>query len=103
LQRNPAAIILKGLQDTQKAALDDAHPRWWEFKLQPPTPSPANVKYDCNATLGSPSSKNYEAALYQFIRSGFVTFDPANGPTIVFSGMLSVQIESVETMKIFNN
>lgn len=99
LQRNPAANILKGLQDTQKAALD----RWWEFAFQPPTPSPANLKYECNVTLRSPSSGNCEAALYQLILSGFITFDPANGPTIVFSGMLSVQVVSFKAMKTFND
>jgi len=92
LQQNAAANILKGLQDTHMGTLQDLHPRWWEFALQPPTPSPANVKYECNDMLGRPSVGNCEAALYQFVRSGSVSFDPANGPTIMSSGMFFPRI-----------
>lgn len=95
LQQNAAANIIKGLEETLAATLEDPHPRWWEFALQPPTPSPANVKYQCSAALGSPSVGNCEAALYQFVRAEtFVSFDPANGPTIVSSGMSCYSLQS---------
>ena len=61
------------------------HPRWWEFSIAPPTPIPRNVRYQCEASLGSPSTANCEAVLYEFLRSGDITLDPAK-PIIKQSG-----------------
>ena len=83
---NNLARILEGLEANQNALLSPEHPRWWEFPAVPPTPIPVNVKYACDATLGSPSMANCEAALYEFLESGDVILDPALGPIIKVSG-----------------
>ena len=87
--QNNIARLLEGLEANQIALLKPDHPRWWELPSEPPTPIPVNVKYACDATLGSPSIANCEAALYEFIQSGDVTLDPALGPIIKVSGRLS--------------
>ena len=84
--QNMVARMLEGLEANQDALLHPDHPRWWEFPAVPPTPIPVNVKYACDATLGSPSMANCEAALYEFIQSGDVILDPALGPIIKVSG-----------------
>ena len=61
--------------------------RWWEQALGPDTPVPSNVRYECDATLGNPSTANCEAVLYQFIQSGSMVLDPQAGPIIKTSGM----------------
>ncbi len=61
--------------------------RWWEQALGPDTPVPSNVRYECDVTLGNPSTANCEAVLYQFIQSGSVILDPQAGPIIKTSGM----------------
>ena len=84
--QNNVARMLEGLEANQDALLHPDHPRWWEFPAVPPTPIPVNVKYACDATLGSPNMANCEAALYEFIQSGDVILDPALGPIIKVSG-----------------
>lgn len=87
--QNSLAMILKGLERNPNSLTGLAHPRWWQYPVGPPTPIPVNVKYACDATLGSPSTANCEAALYEFLQSGDVILDPASGPIIKISGELS--------------
>ena len=84
--QNTLARILKGLETNQNSLLARDHPRWWQYPIEPPTPIPVNVKYTCDETLGSPSTANCEAALYEFVQSGDVTLDPASGPIIKIAG-----------------
>ena len=84
--QNSLARILKGLGATQNSLLDQYHPRWWQYPIEPPTPIPINVKYACDERLGSPSTANCEAALYEFVQSGDVILDPASGPIIKVTG-----------------
>lgn len=62
-------------------------PRWWEYTLGPPTPDPANVKYQCEARLGNPQVAHCESALIQMPPHGPVTLDAAKGPVIIRTGM----------------
>ena len=84
--QNTLARILKGLETNQGSLSIRDHPRWWQYPIEPPTPIPVNVKYTCDETLGSPSTGNCEAALYEFVQSGDVTLDPASGPIIKIVG-----------------
>lgn len=86
--QNSVARILEGLEYNRDSLLLQDHPRWWEFPVEPPTPIPLNVKYACDEALGSPSTANCEAVLYEFVQSGDVTLDPASGPIIKVSGKL---------------
>ena len=65
----------------------DLRPRWWEYTFGAPTPTPVNVKYQCEARLGSPSMASCELALFQMRVHGPVVLDPAKGPIIQQSGM----------------
>ncbi|KAL8818190.1 MAG: hypothetical protein Q9191_007995 [Dirinaria sp. TL-2023a] len=58
-------------------------PRWWEFTPGPPTPDPANVKYQCEARLGNPQMAHCESALIQMPPHGPVTLDAVKGPVII--------------------
>lgn len=84
--QNSLARIITGLQTIQNSLLVRDHPRWWQYPIEPPTPIPVNVEYTCDETLGSPSTANCEAALYEFVQSGDVTLDPASGPIIKIAG-----------------
>ena len=86
--QNSLARILKGLEANQNSLRGrDHHPRWWQYPIGPPTPIPINVKYVCDEKLGSPSSGNCEAVLYEFVQSGDVILDPALGPIIKVAGV----------------
>lgn len=89
MMQNSLARILKGLKTNQNSLIGRDHPRWWQYPIEPPTPIPVNVKYTCDGTLGSPSTANCEAALYEFIQSGDLVLDPASGPIIKVSGRSS--------------
>ena len=80
------ARMLKGLSRNGNYLRSETHPRWWQYPIEPPTPIPINVKYDCDETLGSPSIANCEAALYDLVQSGDVTLDPMSGPIIKVTG-----------------
>lgn len=84
--QNSLARILKGLESNQNSLIGQDHPRWWQYPVEPPTPIPVNVKYTCDETLGSPSTANCEAVLYEFVQSGDVILDPASGPIIKVTG-----------------
>ena len=84
--QNSLARILDGLESNQVSLRGRDHSRWWQYPIGPPTPIPVNVKYACEATLGSPSTANCEAALFEFLQSGEVILDPASGPIIKISG-----------------
>lgn len=84
--QNRLARILTGLETNQKFLRSRDHPRWFQYPIEPPTPVPINVKYACDEKLGSPSTANCEAALYEFVQSGDVTLDPASGPIIKVTG-----------------
>ena len=84
--QNSLARMLSGLETNQNFLLGRGHPRWWEYRIGPPTPIPLNVKYACDEALGSPSVANCEAALYEFVQSGDVTLDPELGPIIKVTG-----------------
>ena len=84
--QNNLARVIEGLRINQVALIGQEHPRWWEYPVESSTPTPVNVRYTCNATLGSPSIGNCEAALYEFMHSGDVILDPASGPIIKTSG-----------------
>lgn len=84
--QNSLARVLKGIGMNQGSLIGRNHPRWWQYSIDPPTPVPVNVKYSCDETLGSPSTGNCEAALYEFVQSGDVTLDPALGPVIKLAG-----------------
>ena len=84
--QNNLARILNGLDRNLDSLTGRDHPRWWQYPVGPPTPIPINVKYACEETLGSPSTANCEAALYEFLQSGDVILDPASGPIIKISG-----------------
>ena len=88
-QQNGVANVLKGLGVSHYTTNHDMDARWWEYPLQPSQPTPVNVKYTCDASLGTPSNGNCELALYQFINIGKVVVDPAQGPIIKTSGMPS--------------
>lgn len=94
--QNSLARILKGLESIRDSLIGQDHPRWWQYPVGPPTPIPVNVKYACNATLGSPSTANCEAALYEFLQSGDVTLDPASGPIIKISGNCAIAVGANE-------
>lgn len=94
--QNNVARMLEGLEANQNALLSSDHPRWWEFPAEPPTPIPVNVKYACDATFGSPSMANCEAALYEFIQSGDVILEPALGPIIKVSGNCAIAVGANE-------
>lgn len=74
----------------------DNHPRWWEFTMGPLNPNPTNVKYACNASLGSPSTAKCQAILYEsfFSESGDVVLDPASGPLIKTSGDCAIGVKA---------
>lgn len=59
--------------------------------MNSPTPVPTNVKYQCEATLGSPSTANCEAVLYEFLRDGEIVLDPTR-PIIKRSGMQTARL-----------
>ena len=84
--QNELARMLKGLSKNQLSLIYTRHPRWWEYSIEPPTPIPVNVDYVCDKTLGSPSTANCEAALYEFVQSGNVILDPMSGPIIKVTG-----------------
>ena len=84
--QNNLARLLKGLAKNQHSLIYQDHPRWWQYSIEPPTPIPINVNYACDKTLGSPSTANCEAALYEFVQSGDVVLDPVSGPIIKVSG-----------------
>ena len=84
--QNDVARVLMGLERNQDSLIGRDHPRWWQYPIEPPTPIPVNVKYACDAKLGSPSTGNCEAALYEFLQSGDVTLDPVSGPIIRVAG-----------------
>ena len=84
--QNNLARLLKGLSKNQRSLIFQDHPRWWQYSIEPPTPIPVNVDYACDKTLGSPSTANCEAALYEFVQSGDVVLDPVSGPIIKVSG-----------------
>ena len=86
------ARVIEGLDYNQQSLRDRDHPRWWQYPIEPPTPIPVNVVYACDETLGSPSTANCEAALYEFIQSGDVTLDPTLGPIIKTAGISPVTI-----------
>ena len=79
--------------DWRNGLLNFNHPRWWQYTLGPPTPHPQNVKLTCADKLGSPSSANCEAALFQFLRSGDVTLGP-NHPFIRTAGNCAIGVEA---------
>lgn len=78
--------MLVGLRRAYQALRQEDHPRWWQYPLEPLSPSPINVKYECNASLGKPSIGNCEAALFELVQSGNVVLDPAVGPIIYTAG-----------------
>ena len=84
--QNSLTRILIGLQANLISLVGQDHPRWWQFPIGPPTPIPINVKYSCDERLGSPSTANCEAALYEFVQSGDVVLDPVSGPIIKIVG-----------------
>ncbi|KAL9131218.1 MAG: hypothetical protein Q9175_006826, partial [Cornicularia normoerica] len=96
MMQNSLARILKGLQTNQNSLIGRDHPRWWQYPIEPPTPIPVNVKYACDGTLGSPSTANCEAALYEFIQSGDLVLDPASGPIIKVSGNCAIAVGANE-------
>ena len=89
--QNRLARVLEGLQGGRHVLRRPNHPRWWVYPIEPLTPVPNNVIYGCDASLGSPSLANCEAALYQFVQSGDVSLDPASGPVIKISGTCPVR------------
>lgn len=84
--QNNLASMINGLQSSLKSLLELEHSRWWQYPIEPATPIPVNVKYVCDEALGSPSTANCEAALYEFIQSGDVLLDPMSGPIIKVTG-----------------
>lgn len=94
--QNSLARVLKGLGANQNSLLDQYHPRWWQYPIEPPTPIPINVKYACDERLGSPSTANCEAALYEFVQSGDVILDPASGPIIKVTGNCAIAVGANE-------
>ncbi len=81
-------MMIKGLQANQDSLTSRDHLRWWQYPIKPPTPIPVNVKYACDSALGSPSTANCEAALYEFVESGDVIIDPVSGPIIKVTGKI---------------
>ncbi|CAD6593016.1 MAG: hypothetical protein ASARMPREDX12_006656 [Alectoria sarmentosa] len=94
--QNSLARILDGLESNQISLRGRDHSRWWQYPIGPPTPIPVNVKYACEATLGSPSTANCEAALFEFLQSGEVILDPASGPIIKISGNCAIAVGANE-------
>ncbi|KAF6226016.1 hypothetical protein HO173_012606 [Letharia columbiana] len=94
--QNSLARILKGLESNQNSLIGQDHPRWWQYPVEPPTPIPVNVKYACDETLGSPSTANCEAVLYEFVQSGDVILDPASGPIIKVIGNCAIAVGANE-------
>ncbi|CAD6588376.1 MAG: hypothetical protein ASARMPRED_003540 [Alectoria sarmentosa] len=82
IQGTKAVSEISGYNDAEQPGEDT---RWAREQSGPPTPIPVNVKYACEATLGSPSTANCEAALFEFLQSGEVILDPASGPIIKIS------------------
>ena len=74
------------------------HPRWWEFTMGPLNPDPTNLRYNCTASLGSPSDANCEAVLYEFLKSGPVVLDPASGPLIKTSGNCAIGVKTTSKL-----
>ena len=83
--QNTVARMLNGLESSRYSLRED-HRRWWQYTVEPPTPIPVNVKYVCDATLGSPGTADCEAALYEFVQLGELTLDPMSGPIIKVTG-----------------
>lgn len=73
----------------------DDHPRWWEFTMEPLNPK---FEYKCNASLGSPSTSNCEAVLYEFFESGPVVLDPTAGPLIKTSGNCAIGVKTTSKL-----
>ncbi|CAD6592368.1 MAG: hypothetical protein ASARMPREDX12_006046 [Alectoria sarmentosa] len=94
--QNRLARVLEGLQGGRHVLRRPNHPRWWVYPIEPLTPVPNNVIYGCDASLGSPSLANCEAALYQFVQSGDVSLDPASGPVIKISGNCAIAVGANE-------
>ena len=86
--QNNLASMLKGIENNRDSLMTRDHPRWWQYPIEPPTPIPINVKYTCEETLGSPSTANCEAALFEFVQSGDIVLDPTLGPIIKVTGTL---------------
>lgn len=89
--QNNIVRVLDGLSGGFISDLFNENPndrrRWWEYTFGAPTPTPVNVRYQCEARLGSPNMASCELALFQMRMHGPVVLDPAKGPSIQQSGM----------------
>ena len=79
--------------DWRDGLLHYDHPRWWEFRLGPPTPHPSHIKLTCAPTLGTPKPASCENALFQFMRSGLVTLGPRH-PIIRTAGNCAIGVSA---------
>ena len=88
-QRSIAWQVVQ-LESTQQAMKNDPAKKWWEQTDDddPVSSIPTNVKYECQATLGSPKVADCKNAALLFFESGDVTLDPPSGPIIKTAGKL---------------